>query len=766
MVGKKNFIGLSIFILSITAKAQDKNIVVKELADPEIEITDLCRGEVLRDLSLPEITYKGNETFLLFGPDEGFIDTVHRKLEVKIKDLNTGNVSLPIDNNPSTKKYRDPISIALRCDEAKLGKYKISVRSPNNNLMHIRSFRIVAPQPTIKSLEIESRINDNFFVAKDTLWIDRDKTFTNGKIAIEGDSILQRFKTVFIKNREFSLIQDTNNLSLFTFGEKWKTDAVYSFELGETSILFERKYAKTPTSKSIFITAPNPKILGGTKEYFVEEGQSKTDITLEVENVFSGAKAYVKPLANTPNFPNTTGELPITIDNSKSTLTFPLYFEPLKGSNQGAFELQVINTDGKRSAFKTIRLVKKQTTIKLSPLEANKPFLAGHENLIRFERLSGAYFNACDTCTFSLVFGNHEPIDCFCENLTENSFSANVLFPAKLPAGNVKFKVISGDNTWNGEIAHVYEPPKIMMSSDVMFKGGEVKIRAEGDENIILAPHEIYKFIKISTEENGTNKEFTIKANQNAKDFKIDVMFFDHVVKTLEFEVKEYPSPNLISTNQIVDRNLIKKDKVIVLDSEKDQQLTLRIPIDRRKIGASSVFYAQVYNKRGTPLGEKKEFYKDDNGRYMKVHLNTQRGLNPGDEFKIEISNPNEITKTFPAYIKRRKSDNWIITAGLSVIDYKFAKPESENAKAGVLDGVNFGFYYMQENYNNPSLRLIGYGPNILLLESEDNLKVRVGATLLFMEKVVLGLSYGQEQFGFLAGVNIELADLSSLLGN
>lgn len=765
MINSKFLIALIAVCLQVMGYAQDRKPMTKDLTDPEIEISELVNFSIIKDLSLPDITYNGDEIFLLFGPDNKFVDTLYRKASSNNQDMQL-NQNMLI-GNLSNNTFRDPLAIELDWNQIKLGEYQISVRSKENRILHIRTFRLVTPQPKVDAVIFRNTINNNNFNTVDTLWINWDKTFTNGEVELVGDSLHQNFQSVFIGSREYEMIQNEEDPFKYSFGKKWESNDIFSLQLGYSDLIFERKYSSTLSSKKVFITAPKPKILGETIEFYVEEGESKTDINLDVENVFSGAKVLITPLKKSPNFPNSIGERPIEFSKNKGTISFPISFESIKNNEQKSFKVQIINSDNKRSDYKLINIIKKQTSVKMTPLESRKPLLTNFINSVKFEWLGGDYFTSADTNIFVLQFENMEPIQ-FKGVITDNkTLIANIKFPEKIITDKIKFTLLNGDDkSWNGEITDILKLPKVEINSNIIYKGGETHIRIENARNVELNPASYYNFISISKVKNENSKEYTIKANQNAENFDIEVKLLDHVVQTINYKVVDYPTLDNVDIKEIVDNDFLKTNDIIVIDSEENKKLTLSIPIDGVTITNESKFYAQIYRKDGTPIGEKREFIKNNGGDKFMTSLNTQRGLSAGDEFNIEISNPNDNVKTYKSYVERRDSDKWIITAGLSLVDTRITKNNKEVPNnTSVLDGVNIGCYYMLENYKNPSLRLIGFGPNISLTGNDNKIVTRIGCSALILEKLVIGFSYGQKDLGLLLGVNIQLADLSTLLG-
>ena len=118
MINSKFLITLLAVSLQVMSFAQDRNPMNKDLAEPEIEISELVDFAIIKDLSLPDITYRGDEIFLLFGPDNKFIDTLYRNADIT---NDSQNQNLLIEN-VSYSAYRDPLKIQLDWNQTQYGE--------------------------------------------------------------------------------------------------------------------------------------------------------------------------------------------------------------------------------------------------------------------------------------------------------------------------------------------------------------------------------------------------------------------------------------------------------------------------------------------------------------------------------------------------------------------------------------------------------------------------------------------------------------------
>lgn len=759
MIHNKTLLSLLFFLFSFSSFSQKAPISLYKQS--EIVITDFEDGVVVKDLLHPDVSYKGSETFELFGPHYVIEDAVEWYWPEKV---NEGNDTLN-DVQGATVTVSSKIRIKISPDQLEIGEYYIKVKNADGDKIHTRSFEVVNPLPNIEYINVETVYDDKTYVRKDTLFVARNQSFDETKIRLKGEYISQRMESVSIQ--DMALFQNESDVNTFQFDDEWMSEKLNEIELGNSSLVVKRKYASLPATAPIFITAPKPVILGESLVFFVEEGQSKIDISLSVNNLFKDAKIKLKADSKHPDFIQNQGlKVATDIDLKEGKISFPVVFKPMNGSGAGAFKVMIINADNNESSYKTINLIKKNKNLRISPLEARKPIVAGIENNIRIDHLEGTLLNENKSNEFTLIFENTDPIVFTGNNITEKSLTATVRFPENISSDIVKFTLKNGDNEWDGEMNAIIKKPKVKVKSFDVYNGSTVKVQVENAKNVVLLPAETGDNIAISQPNNNERKEFEISIKNGADDFWVHVKLHDHITEKLYFKTKNYPNPEFITAHNSVDNSLIRNGMIVIDDETNSLKLQIKI---NQNITEDATFYAQIYKKNGSALGSKREFIKSKDGKKLITYINTQIGLDSGDEFDIIISNPNGDSKALKAYIKRNKNERFMITGGLSAIDYRFnavsINDGEDEKKALVLDGVNIGMYYMFENYSNPSFQYLGVGANILLASDDNDISLRTGVTVLLLEKLVLGLTFGKGGAGILAGVNIELADLSVLLG-
>ncbi len=739
------------------SKAQQK-IATYELANPEIRRSEFDNAMVFRELAHPSLRYNGQEHFTFFDAQGNVIFPSKLCHGPSCPDgrVLEQDISVAADV-PQKNELGYPMGFSLRYDQIKVGNYVVQVRDSTEKVLHTREFRIVNDEPENLALHFQNAQGGH---KVDTLFVSKGQAWNGLKVKLNGDYINQLFRTVSIQG--LAMRQDLNELSVYYYDELWDSDRSKTLRLGPSSIVFTRQAAVLPTSKPIFLTAPRPEILGSALEFQVEEGQSKKKVTLQAANLYKNAKILLKNTSTSPNFLKSAGWRTGKIDEIEGTVSFDVIFEPVR-NDFGSFLIALQNEDGKISGTKTIRFSKKSTSVKTAPLEPRKPLVSGMRNQLRFVRLNGPLLNTEENQQYTLRFDNFDPIPIVGKRETANSFIASVLFPENLPSGTLRFELENNGRLWHGEIKGIRKKPRLKTGPRTIFKGGTTMISIDNAKDVLLQLEKPSASISLSQPENNSLKTFTLKVDERCEDFVLVVKLLDHDIERIAIKTVHYPTPASLKPKDIVNTNNLLKGNTIVLD-HKREQLRLHIPTNHSKITPESKFYAQLYKKNGTPIGSKRAFLPD-NKNQLSTTLNTQIGLNPGEEFDILVTNPNDDSKTYRGYIKRRELDKWIITAGLSAIDYRFKDSDQNENQAKVLDGINFGFYYMPENFENPNTRFIGYGMNAILVGEGDQIEIRLAGSVLLLEKIVFGLSYGAGGAGFLAGVNIELADFSSLLG-
>ena len=281
-------------------------------------------------------------------------------------------------------------------------------------------------------------------------------------------------------------------------------------------------------------------------------------------------------------------------------------------------------------------------------------------------------------------------------------------------------------------------PPEVEVESYVLFKPGTTKVRILNPNGAYLAGKLGSINVEIDSVSTGAYKDYHIKANQHAKDFELDIIFGSGVLDRIQFIVTEYPDLAEIDEYEMVPHGMMKENNLIVLDLDEDHKLPIEIPYDSVSGKKGVKYYAQLYRPNGTKLGDNYEFVKDEAEEVYAASLNMLRGINPGDQVRVEISTPYKVVKSIPIYAKPKLRDQIVVNAGFSLMEINPKKNASGNYDVQVLNGVNLGVYYMIDSYRFPGAKILGVGPNLYLSEINNELSTRMGVSILLFEKVML----------------------------
>ncbi|MDH5366518.1 MAG: hypothetical protein OEW67_05985 [Cyclobacteriaceae bacterium] len=755
----KYIILLNLIIFATIGLAQDSKIRKIDLYNPEITLSEIIGQPYFsRELLHSEVDYQGNEEYFVFGPNGNtniqFIchgDCLQQDDELGIS-FPTGILGA----NDGGEKFTHPIYFKV-IDSISLGEYEVKV-TRNGKTVHIRKFRIVADEPVVNTFKVTYPNGDEL---ENSLIVDKSRSLKSTTIQLEGNHLDQDFDAVSIQG--FTLKKIPNLNSTYKIDGQFNQDSLL---LGDQNIIFKRKFTNNITKVPFKISAVKPNIRGVGLEFPVEQGKDNFNLILGVQNVFRGAQLELIPHGSYPNFLEDKGKIRSTVNSKNGVISAQVWFKREEINSIAKFKVRVINTDGNKSQFKTITVRLKATSIAVQPLIDTKPLIAGIPTQMLFKRVGGANLNLEDSTSFTLkLIGLPNELELHPNKISDDSFTAILTLPEGVPS-NMKFILSKGKNTWNGEFSDIYKLPVISILKNTVKKGTNTSIlhiQHASEVKVLLKEED--DFIKLSTEEIDTDKKVEIKTELELikSDFTVLVKLKDHIVKEIPFVIDNWLNPSDTSFYYYTKKSTPVTETRNILVFEKQEPITIKLPVNNKD--NIERFSAQLLKEDGTKLGNPIPLVLTEKKDSIMATLSPKSlGINYGEKFNIEMTNPVGDAKIQSAYIKRTTRDMFILTAGLSAMDLPLTNRDSVVTQT--LDGVNIGAYYMLENIANPNNRVLGMGFNTLLIERDGSIKLRGGVSFLFFEKIVLGLSFGKDYTGMMIGVNIELADLSKLFVN
>jgi uncharacterized protein YwbE len=755
---------MHIFLLTTTMVIFADDSEPIDLTRSEIEITEFLQGQVVVDLLARKVDpYRSEDTFMLFGPD-GFIDTLNCVGAACMPPEQT-DTPPKITIGPQSTDAGYPIGIRIPENQLKTGEYIISVVR-KRSILHERRFYIVNPQPRISGLTIRNNRNGTFKTIEDTLWVSHFQTYDSMRVQMSGDYLDQPLKSATIQ--DLHLKQSDTSSALLLFGEEWRSDKIYKLRLGVSDLILRRKIGTAASSRSLFITAPAPRILGNELEVAVSESDSRKEITLNVENIFPLATVELINLQQSPGFLTNPGQLvPGTIDFKAGKLTFTLLFKALGRSNSAVFGVRVKNADGKASNIKQVRVNKTTTNVELAALTSEKPLLAGVINDVRFSPQRGTFASAIGSKRFGVAFDEQNPIIFEADQVSANAITGSFKLSETLAGNKVSYRLFSFDNpqfSRNGLIDGVRPKPIVTTAEQLIYRGGSAVVRLKQATDAYLRPVETNTSITISQPDNTPTKEFIITADANAADFKLQVMLMGHQVGILPFTVRNFPSPSDVPSQSIIGSQYFRQN-MMILTADQLGSIPLQIPTGDSGIPANARFAAQLYNDNGSTLGFERTFVPNDTASVLQTTLDFATGLEAGDAFQVKITNPNKDVKTINGYVKKRFIDKIIFTTGISAIEYNLGDADS-TGNANIFSGINVGVYYMPEFDYRQRTKTIGFGLNMLIFATDSKPDLKLGASVFLLERFMVGVTYRNKSMRLLLGLDTELADLSAFFGN
>ena len=729
----------------------------------ELVITSLRSGDLLRlELAHPNHFYQDSDTINVFGPGGkvGYIDfecfgnscnphTVEDLLSYPSGKLGIANV------------IRHPLGIELIATPQK-GIYEISVIR-NAKVHHKRTFKIVDPEPVITFMELTDFEGNS---SSDALKIDKTHSLNQVKLKFVGQHLDVSFESVTIQG--LPLKKHNTESGTFILSESWTPQAIAKLSLGETEVVFKRKFSDKVTKQKITLEADKPVINEPGLNFQADINENKTKMTLSVQHLFPGAKLILQNDDNFPNFLESSGRLEAkNIDAFAGTISTDILFKSSMLVDNAKFKAQVLNRDGKISDPKTIIITRKEENIRASAYDNDAPLVSGIRNRVMFKQLGGSPFDLNAGLNFSLAINGFEPIKILGRKETDQSFSAEVKFPNGLP-DNIKFTLTKERANWSGSFKNILSRPIVTIRTNRVYRGSKIKVNIQNAKDVRILSRVANDLITITETTNGTDKSFDIGVAKEIRlsQFGIQILLKDHILEEHAISISNWPKPledNLRLT--IEEGEPLEKKDIVVLNDRRDIKLSFN---------ADSLKYIQHFSARliktdGTRLGIAKPLILNEQTNKIETTLSPRQvGLQKGEAFNIEISNPTGESLLKPSYIKRSGRDQWIFTAGISVLDVPFDNNDEgdSGSNVSVFQGINLAGYYMFENIKNPQNRFLGIGPNVLFSEEDGEIKLRGAISLLFFEKLVMGISFDKNDLGLLVGANIELANLTSLIRN
>lgn len=746
-------------VIKLSAQNQ-KELNVTPIVEGEFIVSELTSGDTLL-IELGHSNYFYDESYdvAVFGPNNkvGFIEKICYGEKCIQKVPNDNRISGFGDLFP-LRTFHSPLKMRLIKSPEK-GVYEISViRKEDAEVHHKRTFAIVDPEPTIDSVLITGFDNS---VTSNQLKIDKDESLNRIKFQFLGSYLTSNFESITIQ--DLPLKKHPTEVSCYILDERWTTEAISKLSLGDSFIVFKRFYSDKTTKHKIKLIADSPIINVPGLEFSANIFDNKIKMTLAVQHLFPGAKLVLENHSDHPNFLQNRGEVEAEVTVATGTIAKDIFFNADKLIDIGKFHVQVINKDGKSSIAETITIVRREENVKARAYDnGNLPLVAGITNRVLFEHIGGNPFGLDQDLNFQLAINGLEPFEIQARKETNSSFSAKI----KLPDGiyDLSFTLRKNNgSSWNGTLTNIRPKPILEFAHENVYRGGNFKVYVQNATDTRILPVDKTNIIEIP---NGTDKSFDISVDKESRltQFILTLKLKEHVIAREAINISNWPEPK--KRDILILGGEIRDDRLIL---EKGGDIDLIFQADKDNLQR---FSAQLRKGDGTLLGVPKPMIldvQDEGNNQIKTRLSTvQSGLQHGESFNIEIVNPAGDAFLYPGYIKRSGREQWIITAGISLLNIPFegGQDASGTSTRKMFDGVNIAGYYMVENINNPSNRWIGIGPNLLISENEGNVRLGGAISVLLFEKLVLGLSFDKNGLGMLAGANIELADFTSIFGS
>lgn len=758
---KKTVIFLFLLTSAYVAVAQDAPRSTP-LTTAEIISSSVSQGDAIKvELAHPNYFYGDNETIEVYGPN-GKVDNVDffcygNDCE---KTENEGELLYPKgDLGRPQVKYRHPLGLIFNKPVEK-GIYEISIIR-DGRVHHKRTFSVVDPEPVINSVRFNGYDGS---ASTEALKIDKEYALDKVKLTFGGANLATDFESVTIQNLPLKPSKEEPETYVPT--SAWTNQAIANLNLGETEVIFKRKHTDKVTKYKIKLVADAPIINEPGLTFQAAINENKATITLSVQHLFTGARLILQNSDAFPAFLEQTGTLIANVNALSGTISKDVYFKSNHLIDNATFFAQVVNKDGKTSEVKTITISRKAENVSAEAYNNNQPLISGVENRVLFKRIGGRQFNLNTDNEFEIAINGFEPRVIQARRESDNAFSSVIDFPEGLPT-NISFTLKKDKAVWNGSFKQILARPLVTIPAKQVYRGSSIKLNVQNAENVRVVSETPNDQLDIIETIHGPDKTFEVNVAKEIRlsQIKLRVLLKDVLIEEYAIDIANWPEPTSEKLGIAANNGAYsKKDDVIVLEDKSEISLSFQAD----SLRYLQHFSAQFIKNDGTRLGSPKPFiYNEETGKIETTLSTRQVGIQRGDAFNVEIANPTGDVILKPAYIKRSERDRWIITAGVSVLDVPFGGGSEENDESGasIFQGINLAGYYMFENVKNPENRYFGIGPNLLFSERDGDIKIGGAVSMLFFEKLVIGLSFDSDGPGLLIGANIQLANLSSLLG-
>ena len=724
--------------------------------------------------ALLDYPYTKNEVIEIYSPEDQplnyetidvcVFDNCFESIDASGMELATNAPLGILGSDESDARPEFPLGLTPKKKLA-YGNYILVVRNKDTQkVIHRRVLTLIHPEPNVSNILIrypDGSTTSNVFN------INPNSDFKNVTFEFEGDHLDSDFKSVSIQGLMLQKVPNKSNS--YVTGSDWTASKLKSINLENPKVTFERYNVPKVYTAGVVIKV-NPPVITDNLVKKISAGQSRFLLTLNVANLFPRAQLKLAELDNG----NILAEEGIydgaKVDIQSGTIAQHVIFSDgaLKSGN-ARFSVQVINRDGGESNIETIQVQVQEVAITALPVIRTKPFMEEIPTQVLFTRSDNAAAFQFKGDVILQINGTHLVLEPRNIDGALNQFTAEVVFPAGIDT-SIPFELQNSSNSWKGYFEGIVKKPIVVDETREIHAGSSFLLHIDGHSEKITATLRSDESGVKQKDNDFTDGAIEIRVDNNVPTnsiFSVVLYYLDHEIETITYKVIEWPKPEDIAEFKI-GKTIYPVDSKTIIVLMDDNPIVVQSKKNEPK-NVTSNLTMQLIKSNGNKLGTPQSFIYDEDKKIASTTLSPYGfGIRGGDEFMIELLNPLSQPVIQRAYVKRKFTERLLANGGVSAVSIFFKERIDKNGdvlpKTSLMSGVNLGVFYMVENVQGSGRRRpFGYGLNLMAQEESNDVKVRLGASMLLFETLSLGLSAGDNQLAFFIGANVSFLDLSDL---
>ena len=707
------------------------------------------------------LTYKPTDTITLYRANGAPLSAASRQLRQLCASVaacqpsadTAEGATLPRPASAGSSAYRWPVHFQVAAPLTPR-TYLIEVRNESSAVKHYRRLRLVPPAPYVDHVTVSQEgpsTDDSSALRVDpTQGLDAEITITGGPF-YAGTQVLLQGEPLVVRRRS------TDELVLDLTIE---AETTRHLELGVWPLQFQHSQATAARVASwnavlatVTLRGNEPPFLEPPQPLYVVGTQAgRTTRKVTVAGYYFSPRAQLCTEAGSLVSAQCIG---ITQRNEQS-LTAPVVLDIPTNFSGGAVTVYVRNGDGQESARRTIRVRPQQVTATVSPVSPDEPVVEGVPTEIVFHREAASTFPRSGPFTLT-VNGNEQSLAPI-QPPTADELRTTVTLPDGTGGQQPVFVLSASGRSWAGTFDVVVQRPRLIAGPSVLRPSSEARLTfVPPTEN----GHLLTRTPGVDIEGSGLfDGEARLRTADDLTDTTASILIRvqSRVVDSLRLLIEPWPNPDRVLTLRQREQSLpLASGSVMMVEAD----APLKLHPDEAFVGADRPprVSAQLRDANGTALQAPIPIRFD---RPVPTTITPSTwGLSGGDAFTLALQTPDGRTLHRRAYIRRPLIEQFVVSGGLTAVEYGLGS--GEDARGNTLSGVNLALHWVPEWFAPTLSRPVGMGLHAVASENDNQVRLRVAASVLLFEKLALGLSAGQGGAALFVGANASFLDLSTL---